>query len=80
MSMMNAEVTAENRPDSSTHQPHWFCERDETHKNESGVQIFIVLFLKLIIVFSHFVLEPFVETGPEVGATVLLQHRLQGVA
>ena len=77
--MMNAEVTAENRPDSPTHQPYWFCERDETHKNEGGVQIFIVLLLKVIVVFSDFLLESFIETGPGVGATVLLQHRLQDV-
>jgi len=80
MSIMNAEVIAENRPDSSTYQPYWLSEREESHKNESGVQIFIVLFLKVVIVLGDFLLEPVVETSPGIGATVLSYYRLQGVA
>ena len=77
--MMNVEVMAENRPDSPGHQAFQLHEREETHKNESGVQILVMLHLKIFIMFSNFLFELVVEMGPVVGATILLQHRLQGV-
>jgi len=76
MSMMNAEVTAENSPDSQTYQLRWLCEGEKTHKNESGIQILIVFLLKLIVMFGNFLLELVVEIGPGVGAAIPLQHRL----
>ena len=35
MSIINAEVTAKNRPASSGRQPCWFYEGGKTHKKES---------------------------------------------
>jgi len=51
-----------------------------THKNEGGIEIFIVLFLKVVIMFSHFLLELVIETGPGIGATVLPSRLQQGGA
>lgn len=76
MSMINAEVTAENKPDSQTHQPCWLCKDGGTHKNESSIQILVVFLLKFIVMFSDFLLELVVEIGPGVGAAIPLQHRL----
>ena len=72
--MMNAEVMAENRPDSPGRQAFRLHERKETHKNESGVQVLVMLHLKIFVMFSDFLFELVVETGPVVGATILLQH------
>jgi len=33
-------------------------------------------FLKVVVVFSDFLLEPFIEAGPGIGATILPQCRL----
>lgn len=79
MSIINAEVTAENRPASSGRQPCWFYEGGKTHKKESSIQISAVLLLKVAVVFSDFLFELVVETGPRVRAAILLQYRLQGV-
>jgi len=79
MSIMNAEVTAENRPDSPTYQPRWLCGGVETHKNESGIQVLIVLFLKVVVMFGNFLFELVIEIGPGIRAAILLQHGLQGV-
>ena len=76
MSIINAEVTAENRPDFSGCQPCWLYEGGRTHKNESGIQISTVLLLKVIVVFSDFLSKPVVETGPGVRADIFLQYRL----
>ena len=48
---------------------------DETHKNKGGIQVFVLFLLEVIIVFGNFLLEFVEETGPGIGATVLLQHR-----
>ena len=80
MAIMNAEVTAENRPDSLTGQPHWLCGGGGTHENERGIQIFVMFLLKVFIVFSDFLFELVVEAGPGVRTTVPLQYRLQGDA
>jgi len=79
MSIMNAEVMAENRPASGTDQPCWLCEREEAHKNESGVQIASVHFLEVFVVFVDFLLELRVENSSGVGAAILVQQRLQDV-
>jgi len=76
MSIMNAEVTAENRPDFQTHQLGWPCRGGKTHKNENGIQILTMLLLKVLVVLVDFLLELVVEFGPGVRTTVLLQYRL----
>ena len=77
--MMNAEVMAENRPDSPRRQAFRIHGREETHKNKSGVQIIIVPRQKIFVVFGGLLFELVVETSPGVGETILLQHRLQGL-
>jgi len=74
MSMMNAAVTAENRPDSMACQEFRFDEKEETHKNESGIQILVVFLLEIFVVLSDFLFELVVKTGPEVRATIFRQH------
>ena len=66
MSRMNAEVMAENRPASPIDQAIWLYEREETHKNEGGIQILVVLLLEIFIVFGNFFFELVIETGPGV--------------
>ena len=73
MSKMNAAVTAENRPDSPTGWMFWLYEREETHKNKGGVQIFIVHLLEIFVMLGDFFFKLVVETGPKVRATILLQ-------
>ena len=80
MSIMKAEVTAEKRPDFLTPQSCLLCERGETHKNKSSVQIFIVLLLKVVVMFGDFLLELVVETGSRIRAAIFLQYRFQSIA
>lgn len=68
---MNAEVTAENRPDCT--KPHGkhpaqsdssspLCStRADTHKDKRGIQVFVVFLLKILVVFIHFPLKLVVE-------------------
>jgi len=79
MSIMNAEVTAENRPDFQMHQMRWPCQCGKTHENENGIQILAMLLLEVVVVFVDLLLELVVESGPGVRTTVLLQYRLQGI-
>jgi len=88
--MMNADVTAENKPDwakphSKRHVPSdsqspalWT--RMNTHKDERGIQIFIISLLEVPVVFFYFALELVVELYPgvETGSSAA-QHRLQGI-
>lgn len=77
--MMNAVITAENRPDSTIRQAFWFYEKKGTYKNESGIQIFAVFLMIVIVVFRGFSFKSFVETCPGVRVTALFQDRFQGV-
>ena len=52
---------------------------EKTHKNESGIQVSVVLLLKVLVVIINFLFELVVEAGSRVRAAVLLQYRLQGV-
>jgi len=53
--------------------------KERTHEDKSGIQIFIVLFVEVVVVLSDFLFELVVETGPGIAATIFLQDRLQGV-
>ena len=67
---MNAEVTAENKPDCAKlyDQPNpLYGSRINTHKDERGIQIFIVFLLKIPVVFLHFSLKLVVELHSGVG-------------
>jgi len=54
---------------------------NDTHKNQGGIQIFVVFLLKVSIMFFHFSLELVVElhsgVNPRSSAS---QHGLQGIA
>ena len=86
--MMNADVTAENRPDCT--KPHGKRQvpggphpqyTTNTHENERGIQVFVVLLLEVPIVFFHFSLELVVELHSRVDSRPsAAQHRLQGAA
>ena len=88
--MMNADVTAENRPDCIRPCGEYQIPRRyskptpgtqvDTHENKGGVEVFIVFLLEVPIVFIHFSLELVVElrSGIEPRSSDP-QHGLQGV-
>ena len=51
-----------------------------THKDERGIQIFVISPLEVPVVFLHFSLELVVELHPGVNTgSSVAQHRLQGI-
>jgi hypothetical protein len=87
--MINADATAENKPDcanphgiSSPAVPKCRCStQPSTYKNKCSIQIFIVLLLKVPVVFFRFPLKLVVEVHPGVTPnSSIIQHGLQGIA
>lgn len=62
--MINAEVTAENRPAYEPGQDVHAWTTEKTDEDESGVQVFVVLLDELSIVIFCFVAIHLVEPGP----------------
>jgi len=61
--MMNAEVTAENRPACSPSQRIIDTRNMNTHKDQGGIQVFIVSLDELSVVFLCFTTIHLVELG-----------------
>jgi len=79
---MNADVTAENKPDYA--KPHGKRQtpgtRINTYKDERGIQIFIIPPFKIPAVSFHLSLELVVELRPWVSPRFsATQHGLQGI-
>ena len=62
--MMNAEVTAENRPACHPRQHASARTRCETHEYQSGVQILVVLLHELLVVLLSLLAVVFEEPSP----------------
>ena len=89
--MMNADVTAENKPDWAKHRGKHRVPRGSqcsvpgarinAHENKRAVQIFIIYLLEIPVMFFHFALELVVELYPGVNAgSATAQHGLQVIA
>ena len=90
--MINADVTAENRPDcmrphgkrqvaGGSYQNPISSTRMDTHKNQGGIQVLIVFLLEVPIVLFHFSLKLVVElhSGVDSGSGAA-QYGPQGTA
>jgi len=64
--MMNAEVTAENRPAYNLRQHEWTKDSCKTYKYQRCVQILVVFLYELLIVLLRFLAVVLIEPSPMV--------------